>query len=599
MAINTKLTMHIPRSSVEVSLHMRVRGFATGAQFAIIAVTIVLAAMIVWTFDRGLELTDEAFYVLTSMYPHAFRFFFTPTQWISGPLWQMADGLAGFRAIGWVVATASAAVLGIGAARSATFVSRWPTPPSRLYQVAVATSTIVSAWLYGAILPFSPSYNLLGASGAYAAFGLFLLSIDRENCWRVIALAAGSGICLGVAVLSKFSAGVATASLIAVLHMLLRARHVVRLRAAIVAVFALAATVAIVVAVESSFSEASREFLKGLELTRIAQGNETASARLLRGGVESWQCLQFVVTAYWGPLTAACIALLLRSATVGCLSVGWLIYEVVSQHAYVGGMDVYQTQSRPLVAAMALGLILTLRVWIVRWRLAVLTGSLLALPFAIAIGTGNPMPFQIVLALASWGALAGVLAFGAADHEMKVPAIALAVAFALVLATQIASSGYRAPYRLAEPMQAQRIPIDLGKLGVLKVDSETERFIGDVRSAWRRCGLQPHTPYLGVYGLSGVALVVDAVPVATPWLFSKSFADAALNGVGDQQLKDAPVALLLTPNGARPELPDRLRLAFPSAYRSCGAFSLPFDAARAELWAPAASAQRSSTSLQR
>lgn len=575
------------------------RGFAAGAQSTIIAVTIVLAALIIWTFGRGLELTDEAFYVLTSMYPHAFRFFFTPTQWISGPLWQMADGLAGFRAIGWSITTACAAVLGIGAARGAAFVARWPVPPSRLYLVTVATSTIVSAWLYGAILPFSPSYNLLGASGAYAAFGLFLLSIDRETRWRVMGLAAASGICLGVAVLSKFSAGIATASLIVVMQALLRARHPLRLQASLVAAVAAVATVAIVIALESSFSEASREFLKGLEVTRIAQGNEAASARLLRGGVESWQCLQFVVATYWGPLAVACIALLLRNATIGCLSVGWLIYEVVSRHAYVGGMDAYQTQSRPLLAAMVLGLILTLRVWIVRWRLTALAGSLLALPFAIAIGTGNPMPFQIVLALASWGALTSVLAFGAADHELKVPAIALAVGFTVVLATQIASSGYRAPYRLAEPMQAQRIRIDLGKLGVLKVDSETERFIGDVRGAWRRCGLQPHTGYLGVYGLAGVALVVDAVPVATPWLFSKSFADAALDGVGDQQLKSAPVALLLSPDGATPELPDRLRPVFPSAYRACGVFSLPFDAARAELWAPAAATQRQSNLLAR
>ncbi len=583
----TKSTMDILRSHTEVSMHTRARWFARTAQFAIVATAIVIAALIVWTFDRGLELTDEAFYVLTSMHPQALRFFFTPTQWVSVPLWQVAHGLAAFRALGWMFSTASAAVLGLGVAHSATRLAHWPAARRRLYQFAVVSATMVSAWLYGAILPFSPSYNLLGASGSYAAFGLFLLSIDRENRRQVTALAAASGICLGIAVLSKFSAGIATAGLIFVLQIVLRPRRATELRAAVVTAVALVGTVMIAIAAESTFSEASRQFLAGLELTRIAQGNETALARLTRGGNELWQCLLSVATTYSVPLVLACISLASRSAAAGCLAVAWFVYDVVALHTYLGGMDVYQTQSRPLVAAMAIMLALTLRMWLAQWRLAILTVALFVLPFAIAIGTGNPLPFQIVLALASWGALVSVLAFGTDDHSLRVPAIALAVVFTLLLAAQIASSGYRAPYRLAQPLQSQRIPIDLGRLGTLKVDPQTERFVTEVRSAWQHCGLPAQTPFIGIYRLPGVALVVDAVPLATPWLFSKGFADAALNGVGDDQLKRAAVALELTPDGTRPELPDRLQSVFPSAYRFCGAFSVPFDGARGELWAPA------------
>lgn len=588
--------MDIPRSHIEVSMHTRARQvFAVTAQCAIVAVAIALAAIIVWTFNRGLELTDEAFYMLTSMYPHDLRFFFTPTQWVSAPLWQIAHGLAGFRALGWVLLTASAALLGVGVARVAMFSEEGGMPARRLYQSAVIAMTIISAWLYGAILPFSPSYNLLGAGGAYAAFGIFLLSIDCERRRQVIALATASGVFLGVAVLSKFSAGIATAALIFLLQAVLRARHTIRLRATVVTIVALVATVATAIVIESSLRESYREFLMGLELTRIAQGNETTFARLMRGGNEWWGCITFVVAMYWGPMALACIALVLRSSAAGCTSVGWFVYEVLALHTYVGGMDVYQTQSRPLVAAMAIMLVLTARVWLTQRRLAILTASLFALPFAIAIGTGNPLPFQIVLALASWGALSGVLAFGAGDHSLRVPAIALAVVFPVLLAAQIASSGYRAPYRLAQPLQAQQLPVDLGRLGTLKVDAQTERFVTEVRGAWRRCGLPEQMPFLGIYRLPGVALLVDAIPVATPWLFSKSFTDAALNGVSTEQLKGAAVALQLAPDGTRPELPDQLQSIFPSAYRYCGAFSLPFGGARAELWAPT-TVERTSTS---
>ncbi|HVW52314.1 MAG TPA: hypothetical protein VHC91_18325 [Trinickia sp.] len=542
-----------------------------------------------------MELTDEAFYLLTSMHPHALRFFFTPTQWVSARLWQIAHGLAAFRALGWALSTASAALLGVGAARVAIPKEAASVIARRLYQSAVIAMTVIFAWLYGAILPFSPSYNLLGASGAYAAFGLFLLSINCEKRPRVMVLAAASGICLGFAVLSKFSAGIATAGLIVVLQAVLRARHAIRLRATAITILALIATLAIAIVVESSLREGYKEFLTGLELTRIAQGSETTIARLIRGGHEWSECLTVVASTYWGPIALACIAVVLRNSVVGCAAVGWFAYVVVALHTYVGGMDVYQTQSRPVIAAMAMMLVLTARVWVTQWRSVILAASLGVLPFAIAIGTGNPLPFQILLALASWGALSGALAFGGQDHALRVSAICLAVALPALLAAQIISSGYRAPYRLPQPLQAQQLPVNLGRLGTLKVDAPTARFVTEVRSAWRRCDLPEEMPFLGIYRLPGVALLVDAIPVATPWLFTKSFTEAALNGVGADQLKDAAIALQLAPDGARPELPIQLQSFFPSAYRFCGTFSLPFGGARAELWAPVA-VGRTSTS---
>ena len=183
------------------------------AWFAI-ALTAATLAWLINGLDRSLELTDESFYLLSALHSESIRLFFSPTHWVSGALWQMSRSLVAFRALGLGLATASAMLLAWGVLCVAPRIGL-ATAAGRPGQAAVVATSISGALLYGSFVSFTPSYNLLGASGACFAVGLGLMSIaDDRNAGRASVLAALAGLTLGITVLCKFSTGVCAAGLL-------------------------------------------------------------------------------------------------------------------------------------------------------------------------------------------------------------------------------------------------------------------------------------------------------------------------------------------------------------------------------------------------
>ena len=134
---------------------------------------------------------------------------------------------------------------------------------------------------------------------------------------------------------------------------------------------------------------------------------------------------------------------------------------------------------------------------------------------------------------------------------------------------------------------AQTEPIRVGAIGTVRMDKETHLFVTELNEAARKCQILPGRPFLGLYNIPGVALVIQGVPVFTPWLNGPAQAEALLNAAPLQTLRSAVVGLQLLPNGRVPQI-NKLLPGFPTDYRLCGTATYPYQQQEILLLVPGA-----------
>ncbi|MDD5463432.1 MAG: hypothetical protein PHG00_17770 [Methylococcales bacterium] len=165
----------------------------------------ILLVYCLWSLDRGIDLTDESYYLTAAINPEAVTLGITAMHWVTSGLWRLSGSLAGFRGTGLIILGVSSVVLAVGTARAFQMTG---IAPRSIPTLLIIACSLVGAFLYHAFVPFTPSYNLLTVSVAYMAFGLVCLTANMP--WRgyFYCLQLLSGMALGVAFLAKFSSGV-------------------------------------------------------------------------------------------------------------------------------------------------------------------------------------------------------------------------------------------------------------------------------------------------------------------------------------------------------------------------------------------------------
>ncbi|MGZ5194614.1 MAG: hypothetical protein ACXWJM_04725 [Ramlibacter sp.] len=550
------------------------------AGFAV-ALTAATLAWLIDGLDRGLELTDESYYLLSALHARDIRLFFTPFHWVSGMLWTASDSLVAFRAWGLGLACASAMTLAWAVLHAAPRAGM-SAPEGRLSRAAVMASAASGALTYGSLLSFTPSYNLLAASGACLSVAFGLLSTDGSAA-RARTFEFLAGVALGVTFLCKFSAGICVGGLVMVLQVAFASDQRPRWRAVpfLIAVYA-AATVALAAWVETGFGEALREFKSGIEIVWIAQGDGGTLQRLVRSATDLIGMLRGAGASFWGPLACLAIGLRWRPALFGIIGLAWFAVLLAAGRGHLtGGESHFERQAMPLVAVLVFALIAGVRQWTRTWRAVLLTATLAVLPVAVAIGTSNPLQVQVLGAMASWGALIGLL--GSSHDAESIAAAPIGILFCAIVAVQVVTAGAE-PYRM-RPMPQQTEAITLPSLGSVKVDAETAALVREMQRAARACALPPGTPFLDFYDVPGVALMIGAVPVETPWLLHSEYAKLALRQADPAVLRGAAVAVKVDSAGRRPSPPTQLP-GFPLGYKLCGRAVAPLDGRGVELWAP-------------
>lgn len=153
-------------------------------------------------------------------------------------------------------------------------------------------------------------------------------------------------------------------------------------------------------------------------------------------------------------------------------------------------------------------------------------------------------------------------------------ALVLCTLFVSVAAAQVLTSGIVPPYKMTRPLTEQTVPVTIGAIGVLRVDEGIGAFVTGLTDAANRCQIAPGRAFLGLYNIPGVALVIQGVPVLTPWFVSPEQAQSWLRAAPKDVVRSAAVALQLLPDGSAPKIPEALP-DFPAHYRMCGMATFP------------------------
>lgn len=569
----------MPRS---VSLDLRAAIAVTAVQtlnFLPVVFSMMTLAWLVHGLDRGLELTDESFYLLIALHPESIRLFFSPTHWVSGAIWQVTQSLFAFRAVGLGLTVVSSMLLAWGALSVAARAG-WVVAGGRLSQAKVFSATVSGALLYGSLMSFTPSYNLLGASGAYVAMGLGLLSISDERAGRASLLAAAAGIALGITVLCKFSTGVCTAGLLLVLQGVFTWKQPGRRIDSLLMLMCAVATIGAAVLWKTGIAEATRQFGAGVEIVWFAQGDKATSSRVIRSALDIGGMLMGVVTSFWGPLALFALGAFWRPMIMGCIGAVFFALLLATGDHLTAGASRFGVQALPLAASLCLVLLINIRQWCRTAGSLFLVLALIALPLAIALGTGNPLQVQILTALAPWGTLIGLTAVS--SPRTGFPSALIGAMFCLTVLLQTVSNSVE-PYRLRS-LAEQTETVMISQLGSVQVDAGTAALVRDMKKAAEVCDIKPGTPFLDFYNLPAVALMIGAVPVNSPWLLDPDYGAMALKLADPVTLRNSAIAVKLDEKGNLPKPPSQLE-AFPGGFRLCGRSLGPIDGFPIQLWA--------------
>jgi len=527
----------------------------------------VVVAVLWWARDRGFNLSDEGYYLLSYAYPDPATAGATQFHLLVAALTAPLDlGLVGYRVLRVVLLAASAA--GLAAAYLAFCRARLPDLARALPSAGATVAVVVLAGLLGsAWLPLALSYNGLSAAllQVETALVLWILSRPRRSPPAPAAAAAlATGFLLGAHAFVKWPTAVVVAGLLAVTLVVLGGRR------------GLGAAGLLAVGAALAWLLLARELLgsvvtigglvEGSRLNTILDDYRTGPA--LRGYVlRTWGSVVDLLTggAAWRPvalvvLLGAPLAVarpaprgragrVRAAAAAGAAAVAGtaLLAETAVLLPRGSGYLTHGRQFEFLLALLlALPVVAALAALAARGRAAAgpatpadsagpggtttpagqtaaVAGALfLALPFAGALGTNNHPVLQAMTCAAGFALLALLVlaAVGRAAPAAPAPwAVALPV-LAAVLTAQIVHHTVWDPYGLPTTLLAQTEPLT-GRtpLAGVRVDPASHAALQElVEVVGTRTGFAPGEPVLAASTVPGLVHLLGGRPPGTPWV---------------------------------------------------------------------------------
>ncbi|MCW1918555.1 hypothetical protein NX862_07310 [Rhodobacter sp. KR11] len=534
---------------------------------------VFLVLGVIWAAGRGIELTDEAYYILSALHPDQVTLYVSAQHWTLAPLWAVTQSLLAFRLLGAAILLGSAGVLALGLGRALGALGR----PLGAGQGAMVAAAGVGALLYVATIAPSPSYNLLASAGAYGAVGLALMALAGRGGWSLLA-----GLALAVCLVNKPSAGVSVALVILGLVLVLQPNR----RGALVLAGGIAGTLALLVlmvALQPATPGVWASLQGGLELFRQVQ-TEPVGARLWRYGETLAWSFGGGLYAFAPALAALALWWVIprRWMLLPALAAGLWTLSAYGNH--LGGMQSYQAMAEAIYVAVAAVAVMGLGGGALPGRVRLVILALLVLPFAITVGTGNSLFTQVVVALAPWTlAVTALACLAPPDKPRSLGPVAVSAALLILLTVQITTSYLRDPYHLAAPLTGQTRKITMPELGALQVDPQTETMLTQARAAIQACDLKPGAAFFGLYNVPGLALALQAVPPVSPWLNNAAQAHSVMAHWTEAPGQRRVLALSPEALAALSDLPPALRPA--AGYRFCGPLTFPYNGQPIQIWA--------------
>ena len=466
-----------PRSSI------RGAALLLGAFLALL----ICGGLLLYGSGRGLDLTDEIFYLIWARDPNAYQLVYQPFGYLLHPLFQLVGGdLQAYRLVGFGIAAGAGAFLAAslrGASRDLV---------AFLVYGAAAALTIFYPWIV------TPSYNSVANVGAMLIIGGILRALEASPRARITgALAGAAGLCVA-------AFGKPPLLAMAVVVMLLTAVVARGARIALLVSVALAAVLmSLVLAPAETFALVAR-----MSVSQHVLGLTNTPLALPAKALRDW----FVVPwpLIWATIAAAGGIAFRRSRLsvwLGCAAVGLSLYYIasVAEAAIDDSLPDFLGLAIVTTAAGYAGVVQR------GWRNDGFAIALLLLaPPAVALGTFNNQWSQLNFSMAF--AFLALFALAAADDTSwrRWAAQAVAVAGPVVVLMLAARDPYSLPASIFD--QEIRIEPPLAH-GTVLVDPETATF---VRSAH---GLARGALLIDLSGTGpGVGAVLGGRAPVLPWL---------------------------------------------------------------------------------
>ncbi|WP_156948989.1 hypothetical protein [Bradyrhizobium sp. WSM1417] len=600
------------------------------------ALTLVLFAALLM---RGLDLTDEGFYLNWTKHPWEYTFFLTATGFFFHPLALIfPDDIVAWRLVAGVMVLGSGFVFGCGVGSYAyRLLPKGPNlPVSALFFLSIVALFFYSWWLP------SPGYNLLNFAGCLLFASGLLFSVGaagRSYSPRMLSSAALTSF----GAIAIWMARPSTVFPMALFAMVFLAVH--KRREAFVSVmwaafltFIFSAAIAHVIG--GSFQGLIARYGLGFDLISLLRPPFLPSVK-----DQFWYTFSYFDWAFFlgataiavvvvqlggmnkaGPFVHLFVALALIAVSI-CIGVtiaadegNRSVARLIPLTTVIAVLAAYILRtSKANLAFITVLFLISMLVWqglSSVLAMVILASSLLALigrslyddaraaacwtalllcwiPIAFGFGSGNAIDLMSGLASVFWIGAAFLIAIALfpTTYARLVEWIGVGYVFATFAALVGAASH---PYRLMHPLweQSECVSIRHSSLPIC-LDPASASYFQRIEKAAIASGFERLTPIIDLTGTAPTTIfVLDGLPIGSAWLLggypnSEEFTRRALETVPRDQLSGAWV--LTAPKGHR-SIPDTvmraLGLNFPSAYTEVVESHTEYEDETHILWKP-------------
>ena len=546
-------------------MHSKSMGGAGTLAWGPMVIVAAQAAMFLVAASRGLDLTDESFYLLTfqhwTEWPSVSLFgaYFTlPFSLLGHSVWaiRILGVVLLLAAAIWFSRETSAALQELAEARG----------NEGLLAASIAGAGGIWSYYGGFVGPYTPSYNLLTLSCALLAFALALRLGRRIHLGEARGRARDAfalGLIASVGIASKFSSGVLVLALSVVIVGALGWRRLAGgawLRIAAVVAIGVLLNIALLWLVDPDLPA---RFRRGIEVTWAMYPRKPADelVGLLTREIPL-EILRSLRILLW-PLVFAVVALAAASRTPRPS-----LAEAIAVVVFVAWAALLTfVRDNRIHRAVLLSLVAVLTALAAMWlarrsgsrpartRRAVVGGAIVAVPFAYSFGTNNPLLWHMGMA-AVFPSVLAVSQLRAMLLERSIPGWAFVAGISVLAAlpAEILVRQWldgRLTYRLGAPLAEQTVamPPNPARIG-LDVSPTLARDVAGFLRLVRESGFAAGRPMIDFTGQSpGLVALCGGVPLGAIWMIGGPGFDGdamARISLADVDAKDLRRAWLLT-----------------------------------------------------
>ena len=527
-------------------------------QLVLVIVLSSLLLIIIWSLDRGLDITDESLSLLAYLHPDEYPTTLSMYHVIAGRVtgW-MHPTVLGYRWLTLALTVLAALVFTYGFCQ---WLRRcFGAEPNK----GVNPTLVLPFLLVGHLAPYglgirTLAYNSLNNAFLFSASGMLLLVLSQAPQRGIQPITVATSLFIvGVLSALDFFVKFPTASIMFSGALMLIVLHMRRLPLREIAIAVGILTLGAVTGL-AAYSAGVQSLSRSLSNYRAEiQGVSAAGhnpSSILRSYAQDAGSLVQVLIYHFSP------AFLLSFVIARCYARGW--HRTTSRNRYLvsallavtlvfTGYKVYALDilDSPyfnrsvtfyayviiicfeiIILAATYHSATPVEAWgqVARRRSDALLGIALlaALPFVGAIGTVNSIFLNAMLGIGGWFAL--VLVLGLLIEIRTQSRLALFVCIFLPTcfgAAQIAYGTVWKPYLLAAPLLDQTVALQQpASVAGLKVDAATAEFIAELRSMLHRGSFRQNDYILALYNAPGLVYLMGGVSPGTPTYFENEHA---------------------------------------------------------------------------